>query len=173
MALFERLAAWFEQISAKAEAALQFSVYALVIIVTLEVVVRYVFHLPLIWARDSMLWFYSIMLLLPVGFYYSRNAHISASDLLQSFNLTGEQKAWLGLINNVILLVIAAILINPAISRLMVAIRIGEESILTLWRPPLWPFLVLIPITFVLVALQAIIGVVRSIQAVIKEEAQK
>jgi len=141
--------------------------------VTLEVIVRFIFRAPLIWARDSMLWFYSTMLLMPVAYYYSRGAHISASDLVQSFNLSETTKNTLSLINNLVLLIVAAVLVNPAISRLMVSIRIGEQSILTLWRPPLWPFFILIPITFILVGLQALIGVVRSVTALIEEDAQR
>ncbi|MBT9136069.1 MAG: hypothetical protein DDT34_01142 [Firmicutes bacterium] len=173
MPLFEKLATGFESLNAKVESLLQYSVYALVIIVTLEVFFRAVLGAPLIWARDSMLWFYSTMLLLPVAYYYSRGAHISASDLVQSFNLSETQKATLSLINNAVLLVVAALLVNPALSRLMVSLRIGETSILTLWRPPLWPFFILIPITFTLVSLQALIGVVRSAQALLKEDAQR
>ncbi len=173
MPLFEKLATGFESLNAKIESLLQYSVYALVIIVTLEVFFRAVLGAPLIWARDSMLWFYSTMLLLPVAYYYSRGAHISASDLVQSFNLSETQKATLSLINNAVLLVVAALLVNPALSRLMVSLRIGETSILTLWRPPLWPFFILIPITFTLVSLQALIGVVRSAQALLKEDAQR
>ncbi|MBS3938840.1 MAG: TRAP transporter small permease subunit [Peptococcaceae bacterium] len=173
MPLFEKMAAGFESLNAKVESLLQYSVYALVVIVTLEVFVRSVFGAPLIWARDSMLWFYSTMLLLPVAYYYSRGAHISASDLVQSFNLSATQKATLSLINNAVLLVVAALLVNPALSRLMVSLRIGETSILTLWRPPLWPFFILIPITFTLVSLQALIGVVRSAQALLKEDEQR
>ncbi len=173
MPLFEKLATGFESLNAKVESLLQYSVYALVIIVTLEVFFRAVLGAPLIWARDSMLWFYSTMLLLPVAYYYSRGAHISASDLVQSFNLSETQKATLSLINNAVLLVVAAMLVNPALSRLMVSLRIGETSILTLWRPPLWPFFILIPITFTLVSLQALIGVVRSAQALLKEDAKR
>ncbi len=173
MPLFEKLAAGFESLNAKVESMLQYSVYALVIIVTLEVFFRAVLGAPLIWARDSMLWFYSTMLLLPVAYYYSRGAHISASDLVASFNLSETQKATLSLINNAVLLVVAALLVNPALSRLMVSLRIGETSILTLWRPPLWPFFILVPITFTLVSLQALIGVVRSAQALLKEDAKR
>jgi len=171
MPLFDKISRGFENANGKVESLLQYSVYALVIIVTLEVIVRFIFRAPLIWARDSMLWFYSTMLLMPVAYYYSRGAHISASDLVQSFNLSETTKNTLSLINNLVLLIVAAVLVNPAISRLMVSIRIGEHSILTLWRPPLWPFFILIPITFILVGLQAFIGLVRSVTALIKEDA--
>jgi len=173
MPLFDKIALWFESVNAKVESILQVSVYALVTIVTLEVFVRAVLGAPLIWARDSMLWFYSLMLLMPVAYYYSRGAHISASDLVQSFNLSTTTKKTLNLINNLVLLLVAVVLVSPAISRLMVSLRISEQSILTLWRPPLWPFFILIPITFILVGLQALIGVVRSAMALVKEDAQR
>ncbi|MBS3985811.1 MAG: TRAP transporter small permease [Selenomonadales bacterium] len=172
MPLFDKVSLWFESFNAKVESVLQYSVYALVAIVTLEVFVRFVLGMPLIWARDSMLWFYSTMLLLPVAYYYSRGTHISASDLVHSFNLSESTKATLNLINNIVLLAVAAVLINPAMNRLMVSLRIGETSILTLWRPPLWPFFILIPITFALISLQALIGIVRSAVTLLKEDAK-
>jgi len=173
MPLFDKVVEWFQSFNAKVESLLQYSVYALVAIVTLEVFMRFVFGLPLIWARDSMLWFYSTMLLLPVAHYYSRNLQISASDLLQSFKLSKTTLMTLNLINNLVLLVIAALLVNPAVSRLMVSLRIGERSILTLWRPPLWPFFILIPIAFTLIGLQAAIGVIKSATMLMKEDADR
>ena len=173
MPLFDKISRGFENANAKVESLLQYSVYALITIVNLEVFVRFVFGVPLIWARDSMLWFYSTMLLLPVAYYYSRGAQISASDLVQSFNLSETTKNTLSLINNLVLLLVAAVLVSPAVSRLAVSLRIGEQSILTLWRPPLWPFFILIPITFILVGLQALIGVIRSATALVKEDAQR
>jgi len=156
------MATWLDRGNRWLERALLVFVYALVLVVTLEVVMRYIFGTPLIWARDVTLWLYSAIFLLPVAHHYATNKQISASDLVYNLRLTAEQKAVIDLVSNGLLALLSIGLFLPAINRVLFAIRLNEVSTLTLWRPPLWPLLVLIPTMLVLVVLRAVLGTIQA-----------
>jgi len=154
---------WLDRVNRRVETMLFFFVYALVAVVTFEVVMRYFFGLPVIWARDVTLWLYSAIFLLPVAHYYACNKQICASDLVYNLRLTAEQRATIDLVSNGLLALVAVGLMRPALNRVMFALRHGEVSILTLWRPPLWPLLALIPAMLVLVILRSVLGVIQAV----------
>lgn len=154
--------AWLDRLNRTIERGLFFLVYALVLVVTYEVVMRYFFGAPVIWARDVTLWLYSAIFLLPVAHHYACNRQICASDLVYNLRLTASQRATIDLVSNGLLALVTMGLLRPAVNRVMFAIRHNEVSILTLWRPPVWPLLVLIPIMLVLVALRGVLGFIQA-----------
>jgi len=160
--LFESIEAWLRKFNQRVESLLIYFIYALVGIVTFEVVMRYFFGVPVLWARDVTLWLYSALFLLPVAYYYSTNRHISASDLVYSMRLTNKQKAFIDLVSYGFLALTALALLRPSINRVLFAIRFNEVSILTLWRPPLWPLLILIPVMLIMVLVQSAFGLVNA-----------
>jgi TRAP-type mannitol/chloroaromatic compound transport system permease small subunit len=137
-------------------------VCALVCVITYEVIVRYFFGRPVIWARDVAVWLYGAHFLLPVAYHYACNRQICASDLIYNLRLTDRQRAAIDLVSNAFLAALAILLFTPAVNRMLVAVRFDERSIMTLWRPPLWPYFLLIPTMLVLVGLQALRAVVQA-----------
>jgi len=154
--------AWLESVNRTVERILFFFVFALVLVVTLEVVTRYFFGMPLIWARDVTLWLYSAVFLLPTAHYYAHNKQICASDLVYNLRLTDQQRAAIDLASNGLLLLVTIGLFSPAVHRVLFALRHSEVSTLTLWRPPLWPLLALIPIILILLLLRSLLGCIKA-----------
>lgn len=153
---------WLDRINRTIERSLFFLVYALVLVVTFEVVMRYFFGVPVIWARDVTLWLYSAIFLLPVAHHYACNRQICASDLVYNLRLTAQQRATIDLVSNGLLALLSLGLLRPAVNRVLFAIRHGEVSILTLWRPPMWPLLALIPTMLILVSLRGVLGFIQA-----------
>jgi len=153
---------WLEKINRIAERFMFYFVFALVVVVTLEVAVRELFGVPLLWARDVTLWLYSAVFLLPTAHYYAHNKQICASDLVYNMRLTDQQRAGIDLASNGLLMLVTIGLLSPAVNRVLFALRHNEVSTLTLWRPPLWPLLVLIPIILVLLLLRSVLGCVKA-----------
>ena len=156
------LGKWLDRLYRAIESVLVVFICVLVVIVTFEVIMRYFFGLPVIWGRDVVLWLYSAGFLLPVAYHYACNKQICASDLVYNLRLTPRQRATIDLASNAMLAAVAVFLFRPAVNRLLFAIRLNEVSILTLWRPPLWPLLALIPIMLVLIGLQSVRGLAQA-----------
>jgi len=145
------------------EAGVSWLIYPLVAVMVAEIISRYVFASPLPWVRDVSTWLYATSFMLVVAHYYGKRLHISAEDLVYNFRLTESQRAMIDLFHNLILLSIAGFLFWPSIEAILRSIRIGELSLMGLWRPPLWPFRALIPITLLLLGLQGLCGLFKAI----------
>jgi len=163
MELIRIAGTWLDRLNRAIESLLMIFICALVAIVTFEVIMRYFFGLPVIWGRDVILWLYSAAFLLPVAYHYACNKQICASDLIYNLRLTPRQRAAIDLASNAMLAAVAIFLFRPALARLLLSIRLNEVSILTLWRPPLWPLLALIPAMLVLIGLQSVRGVAQAL----------
>lgn len=148
----------------RVEALLMWLVYPLVGVMVAEIIARYVFLRPLPWARDVSLWLFAVPFMLAIAHYYNKRSHISAEDLVYAFKLTDGQRAFIDLVHNVILLSIAGFIFCPAVQAVMQSFRLRELSAMTTWRPIIWPFRAVIPAAMLLLGVQAVIGVVESLQ---------
>jgi TRAP-type mannitol/chloroaromatic compound transport system permease small subunit len=135
------------------------TIYPLIAIIMIEVVARYVFAVPVIWARDVSLWFYMLPFMLSAAHYYHRKKHIAAEDLLYATRMSPRIQALVDVVHYLVFLLPVAILaLGPAIEMVQFSMRIREASTITIWRPLLWPVRALIPITLVMLILQGVAG---------------
>ncbi len=149
---------------ASIEAGLMWLVYPLIAVMVADIVARYFFLSPLPWARDVSIWLFAVPFMLTVAHYYNQRLHISAEDLAYRFRLKDSQRAAIDLFHNLILLSAAGFLFWPAVEAVLRSMRVGELSSLTTWRPILWPFRSVIPITMLLLGIQALSGLLEAIQ---------
>lgn len=138
---------------------LVWAIYPLIAIVMIEVVARYLFAVPVIWARDVSLWLYMLPFMLSAAHYYHRRKHIAAEDLLYATRMSPRTQALIDVVHYLVFLLPVAILVlEPAITQVQFSIRIRESSTITIWRPLLWPVRAIIPITLVMLILQGVSG---------------
>lgn len=150
------------------EAGFLWLVYPLIGVMVADIVARYVFLSPLPWVRDVSTWLFAVPFMLTVAHYYNRRLHISAEDLIYRFRLKDSQRAAIDLVHNLILLSVAGFLLWPSVEVVLRSMRIRELSSMTTWRPLLWPFRAVIPISLLLLGAQAVLGLTEAIQTLQK-----
>ena len=152
------------------EAGVLWLVYPLIAVMVAEIIARYVFVSPLPWVRDVSTWLFAVPFMLVVAYYYSKRMHISAEDLVYTFRLTDSQRATIDLVHNLILLSIAGFLFWPSVQAVVRSFNMQELSIMTTWRPLLWPFRAVIPVMLLLLGLQGLRGLLEAAAILSREE---
>ncbi|MBT9166311.1 MAG: hypothetical protein DDT25_00995 [Chloroflexi bacterium] len=150
------------------EALVSWLIYPLIAVMVADIVARYFFLRPLIWARDISIWLYAVPFMLTVAHYYRKRLHISCADLVYSFRMTESQQAIIDFFHNLILIAIVGFLFMPSLQAVLWSMRIGEMSAVTVWRPLLWPFRAVIPATLFLLGAQALVGLIEAVGTLVK-----
>jgi TRAP-type mannitol/chloroaromatic compound transport system permease small subunit len=130
-----------------------------------EVVARYVFSAPTVWAYDVSYMLYGAFFMLGAGYALYRGAHIRTDMLYQNWSPRTQ-----GAIDAVCYL----FLFFPAMLFLLWmggqeawhAWDIGERSDQSPWRPILYPFKAVIPVTALMLLVQGISEFLKSVYAV-------
>jgi len=152
------------------EAGVLWLVYPLIAVMVAEIIARYVFVSPLPWVRDVSTWLFGVPFMLVVAYYYNKRLHISAEDLVYAFRLTDSQRATIDLAHNLILLSLAGFLFWPSVQAVVRSFNMQELSIMTTWRPLLWPFRAVIPVMLLLLGLQGLRGLLEAAAVLFKGE---
>lgn len=129
--------------------------YPLIAIMVLEIVARYVFGAPRIWVADTSLWLYGIIFMVGGAYALLQKKHVTA-DLFYR-RLSPRGKAVVDIIGYLVFLFPLIILLFPiSVDGVILSRETGELSLLTIWRPILWPFRAVIPVALFLMLVQGI-----------------
>jgi TRAP-type mannitol/chloroaromatic compound transport system permease small subunit len=136
----------------------------LVLAVAYEVTARYVFNTPTIWVFDVTYMLYSAIFMLGAAYALHKGAHIRTDFFFESWSIRTK-----GMIDSIAYLA----LFFPSLIVFFIvgwgeawhAFLINETSEQTPWRPLLWPFKAIIPLTCVLLIVQGISEVIKSLHA--------
>jgi TRAP-type mannitol/chloroaromatic compound transport system permease small subunit len=134
----------------------------LVAAVAYEVISRYLFNAPTIWAFDITYMLYGTLFMLGAAFALLKGAHIRTDFFWEKFSI--RKKGWIDSISYVVFFF-------PSLFILLViswheadyAFRIGETSDQSPWRPILWPFKAVVPITCILLMVQGVSELIKSL----------
>lgn len=132
--------------------------------VTFEVVSRYVFHAPTTWAYDVTYMLYGTIFMLGAAYALHKGAHVRTDFFWEKFSTRTK-----GVIDSISYIVFffpaLAILGYIGLHEAIYAFNIGEESDQSPWRPILWPFKAVIPLACLLLLIQGISELIKSIYA--------
>ncbi len=136
----------------------------LVLAVTYEVLARYLFNVPTIWSFDVTYMLYGTIFMLGSAYALHKGAHIRTDFFFERWSIRTR-----GAIDSVAYLVF----FFPAIFIFLVvsgaegwyAFEIGETSEQTPWRPILWPFKWVVPLTCLLLLIQGVSETIKSVYA--------
>lgn len=139
---------------------------ALIGAMVFEVVSRYFFASPTIWAGDLTYMLYGSMFMLGAAYTLRHRGHIRTDFLYNSFS-----DRWQGVVD----IIAYVFLFLPAIAfffwfgwqSFYESWRLGERAITSPWAPVLYPFRAVIPISAALLLMQGISETLKSIYAVI------
>lgn len=136
----------------------------LVLVVCWEVFARYLFAAPTIWAFDITYMLYGTIFMLGSAFALHKGAHIRTDFFFDKWSTKTK-----GLIDSVAYIAF----FFPAFFVLMIvswsegwyAFTINETSEQTPWRPILWPYKMVIPLTCLLLLVQGVSELIKSLHA--------
>jgi len=130
--------------------------------VTYEVVARYVFNAPTVWAFDVTFMSYGALFMLGAAYALHKGAHIRTDFFWDTFSPRTR-----GIIDSTSYIVF----FFPSLTLLLIlswhetvyAYQINELSEQTPWRPILWPFKGVVPLTCVLLMIQGVSELLKSL----------
>ena len=142
-----------------------FLVVAIIGIILFEVTLRYGFNNPTIWAHETSGLLQMVYILLGGGYTLLHNGHVKI-DILYD-RLSPKQRAISDLtIGSILFLCFACILLWHGGIIAYKSIMIREISSSGLWKGPLYPFKVLVPIGTLLIMFQWVIIMIRDFKQV-------
>ncbi len=136
----------------------------LVLAVSYEVIARYFFHAPTIWVFDVTYMLYSAVFMLGAAYALHLGAHIRTDFFFENWSTRTK-----GLIDSIAYLA----LFFPSLMLFLIvgagetwySFGITETSEQTPWRPILWPFKMIVPLTCLLLMIQGVSEVIKSLHA--------
>ena len=136
----------------------------LVLAVSYEVIARYAFGAPTIWVFDMTYMLYGAIFMLGAAYALHKGAHIRTDFYFEKWSVRTQ-----GTIDAVAYIVF----FFPSLITLLVigsqeawyAFGIGETSEQTPWRPILWPFKAVVPLTMLLLLIQGVSETIKSVYA--------
>jgi TRAP-type mannitol/chloroaromatic compound transport system permease small subunit len=136
----------------------------LVLVVSYEVISRYFFDAPTIWVFDATYMLYAAIFMLGAAYALHKGAHIRTDFFFETWSIRTkgviDSLAYLGLFFPSLI----AFLIVSA-DEGWYAFLINETSEQTPWRPVLWPFKMVVPLTCLLLMVQGVSEVIKSLHA--------
>ncbi|WP_204114981.1 TRAP transporter small permease subunit [Shimia biformata] len=129
------------------------AIFALIVAMLFEVVARYVFGAPTLWAFDLSYMLNGSVFLLGAAYSLQKDAHVRIDFLSQRFPLRVQQ----GLNGLVFLLVMFPITLAFAWvsgAKALKAFHTGEVESVSPWAPLVWPFYAVIAVGLLAFALQ-------------------
>jgi TRAP-type mannitol/chloroaromatic compound transport system permease small subunit len=136
----------------------------LVLAVAYEVFARYLFDAPTIWSFDITYMLYGTIFMLGSAYALHKGAHIRTDFFFEKWSIRTK-----GMIDSIAFLVFffPSIFVFFLVSGQegWYAMLIGETSEQTPWRPILWPFKLVVPLTCLLLLIQGISETIKCIYA--------
>jgi TRAP-type mannitol/chloroaromatic compound transport system permease small subunit len=120
----------------------------LVLAVSYEVFARYLFNAPTIWSFDVTYMLYGTIFMLGAAYALHKGAHIRTDFFYEKWSVKTK-----GMVDSISYVVF----FFPS--------TIHETSEQTPWRPILWPYKAVVPVTCVLLMLQGVSEVIKSVYA--------
>jgi TRAP-type mannitol/chloroaromatic compound transport system permease small subunit len=136
----------------------------LVLAVAYEVIARYFFHAPTIWSFDVTYMLYGTIFMLGAAYALHKGAHIRTDFFYDNWSVKTK-----GMVDSISYLVfffpsIILFLVASA-GEAWYAFGIGETSEQTPWRPILWPYKAVVPVTCVLLLIQGVSETIKCVYA--------
>ena len=136
----------------------------LVLADTIEVFMRYVLDRPTVWALETTVMAYGALFMLGAAYALQKGAHVRTDMLWDKFS--DRRK---GIIDSIAYAVFflpsMALLFYLSVDDLVYAWSIDERSNYTVWQPPLWPLRAVVPLTALLLFLQGVSELLKSLWA--------
>ena len=130
-----------------------------------EVLMRYVWQEPTVWAADMTVMTYGSLFMLGAAYTLREGAHVRTDMFWDKFS--DRTKGLIDSISYLLLfLPVMAVLFAISIDDFVYAYSISERSTLGLWQPIVWPFRGVVPLSAALLFIQGISELLKALYAV-------
>ena len=150
----------FSEWSGKAVAWL---IIPLFLSLTYEGIARYLFNAPTLWAFDLSYMLYGALFMLGAHYTLLKGAHIRTDMLWEKFS--PRTKGQIDAAAYVFFFPAMILLFYASVDEAWHSWRMGELSEQTAWRPILWPFKAVVPLTALLLLIQGVSELLKSLYA--------
>ena len=136
----------------------------LVLIVSYEVIMRYLFNAPTIWVFDATYMLYGTIFMLGAAYALHKGAHIRTDFFYDKW--TVRTKGMVDSISYILFFFPSLIMLLAASgNEAWYSFTIHETSEQTPWRPILWPYKSIVPVTCIFLIIQGISETIKSVYA--------
>jgi TRAP-type mannitol/chloroaromatic compound transport system permease small subunit len=136
----------------------------LVAVVSWEVMARYVFNAPTIWSFDVTYMLYGTIFMLGAAYALHKGAHIRTDFFYEKWS--AKTRGTVDSISYILFFFPSLIMLLAASgNEAWYAYTINETSEQTPWRPILWPYKSVVPLTCVLLMVQGVSELIKSFYA--------
>jgi TRAP-type mannitol/chloroaromatic compound transport system permease small subunit len=141
----------------------------LVLVMTMEVTMRYGFNHPTMWAYESSLQLGCAMYALAYCYAQRHDAHVRV-DVFYS-HLSPRGKAMVDVICGIAMfLPVIVFVISASWAWTLKSWKIQEKMVETYWYPPYYPLRTVVALGWTLLGLQGLAGIIRSFHMVIRNK---
>lgn len=147
-------------------------IYPLILTITFEVISRYFFNKPTVWAFDISWMLYGALVFLGAGYVLAVNGHVRA-DIF--YNMMPKKVQHIVMICCYIVFFFPAMggLVYASFSQALRAFLVNETSASTIMHLPLWPIRTVMLIAVTLLVLQGLGNVCQEIVGLVEERKNK
>jgi len=142
----------------------------LMVITTIEVIARYIFNSPTIWAWDINMQIFSVLVAIGGSYGLRHNAHVKVDVFVM--NLRPRARSILDLVTSFLFFFTMIIFLYESTKAAIESVKM-REVMSTVWAPPFYHIMIIIPIGAFLFLLQGIAIHIRNLLIVIKKEGEK
>ncbi len=146
---------------------ISFLLLPLMLITTIEVIARYIFNRPTIWAWDINMQIFSLLVAIGGSYGLRHNAHVKVDVFVM--NLNPRIRAILDLITSLLFFFTMVVFLYESTKAAIESVKI-KETMSTVWAPPFYHIMVIIPIGALLFLIQGIAIHIRNFMLVIKKD---
>jgi len=164
-----RILSWIDRIVSQLGEASGFLVLPLMMVIVVEVIARYAFHSPTIWAWEMSRFFGGSMFVLALGYIYLRDQHVRVDILYNKWSVRTR-----AIINVVMVLLIVLPVLIPSLVKMYDTAALSwvtkEVSSDSAWRVPIYPFKAIMPFSIGLLLISVAVKLVRDVRILVKGE---
>lgn len=167
--LLRRFVSFVDALSMKVGHAVKYLIPALIFVLFFEVVSRYVFDKPTIWALETSMMIFGSIGSLCWGYTLKIGGHVRV-DVFYSM-LSKWWKAFIDVVLTLLFLFpFQLILIRTGVKWSLFALKTGEKLVESSWLPPSAPFRIVLTVGFILFFIQAISEFIKNFYYLVRKE---
>ena len=135
---------------------------AMVLTITIDVFLRYVFNAPTKWSYDITFMIGGTLLIMPMAYVLMHKGHVNIDILYRTFS--PRTKLIIDVVLDLLFFFpLMLVILYMSTKHAYTSISLRELSNVGFWRPPLYPFRVMIPVAYFLIVLQGIASFARKV----------
>jgi TRAP-type mannitol/chloroaromatic compound transport system permease small subunit len=141
---------------------MSFLIYPLLLIVLYEVVKRYVFNAPTVWGFEATTFSYGLHYMFGLSFMERHNGHVSV-DIVTS-RLSKKTQAIISIVTYLTIFTPVYFFMTVGSIKFAYASTVQGELNSTSWAPPIWPFKILMAVSFGFLLLMGIGSLLKQVR---------